>query len=112
MIPAIGFPVIVHDQIDDRLLVFVGLMARVEDVFDFANRYTGRISVARVSHSFGQNERIEIHHNIEHYSKRISACYWVYPDEIDLMYKNFDGSWDQEDKQECVADIKKYMGIK
>lgn len=109
-----GFPVIVHDQISEgeSLAVFCGLALRIEDAYGGSKRYTGKISVIRVLHQYGQNERMEIHHRVDHYSKRDSACYWVYPDEIKTMLNDFKYTWDPKEKQEAIMDIMQYLGLK
>lgn len=105
MAKLIGNPVIVHEQVKDSLMIFWGLALRDE----CDNKKS--ISIVRVSGKFGQNEQLEIIHNIEHFSKRISACYWIYPEEIELMYDDFKSSWDKERKQEKIKEIAEYLGL-
>lgn len=105
----IGYPVLVHNQVGGSLKIFCGLALRVEDAYNLADRYIGKISVVRVSGNWGQNEQLEIQHGIEHFSKRVSACYWVYPDEVEIMLHDFDSSLDREEKQAAIMEISRRL---
>lgn len=101
----VGYPVLVHDQIGESLKVFCGLALRVESGYRLGERYTGEISVVRVGGQFGQDEQLHILHGIHHFSKRNSACFWIYPDEIEIMYHDFDKSWDRQEKQAEIMEL-------
>jgi len=108
------YPVIIHDQTDAGrgLEIFCGLALRLEDAYGGAKRYTGRISAIRIRNGCGQNEAFEIHHGLDHFSKRNSACYWIYPDEIEIMLYDFNESWDMEEKQKEIKKIMRYLNFK
>jgi len=101
----VGYPVLVHDQIGEGLQIFCGLALRVESAYRLSERYTGEISVVRVGGQFGQDEQLHILHGIHHFSKKNSACFWVYPDEVEIMYHNFDNSWDRQEKQSSIKEL-------
>ena len=107
----IGYPVLVCAQIGDRFEVFFGLALRPEDGYNMGQRYKGRISIVKANGGWGQNELFEVIHGIEHYSKRISATYWAYPDEIDIVLHDEDGTWREDEQQRIVQELAKRIGI-
>lgn len=107
----IGYPVIIHDQVgNDWFGTFFGIATNYEDGYFLDNDYKGKISAIKTSSSFGQSQCIEVLHGIHHYDNRISAAFWIYPDEYEKILPEFKESWDKENYQ-MLLDCLSHLGI-
>lgn len=85
-----GLPVLIHTQLSgDCLETAIGLVTGIEDATCMAENYRGRIRAVIVT----GGDTLRAVSGLEHISKRISACYWVYLGESELMRGDFKGSW-------------------
>lgn len=97
-----GIPVLIHDQFnDDYLSTHIGLVTECVDALCLAEIYYGRIRACIVT---GQH-KLELTRNIDHLSKRCSACYWVHLVDAWKMERDFANSWNAKEVSQRIGQL-------
>jgi hypothetical protein len=93
----IGLPVLVNHQVGDNLVFGFGSILALKDAYTFGETYFGIVDLAVTLTS-----QIKIITSTEHFSKRVSALFWCYFFETDLVLKGFKGHWREREVRERI----------
>jgi hypothetical protein len=87
-----GIPVLIHAQLDqDSLELVAGLAIGAYDGLRGLDVYSGRIDAV-----VAKGSTLQFVRKLEHYSRRISACYWVHISDWRIVAEDFAGHWNED----------------
>jgi len=95
----IGLPVLIHDQLaHNELETHIALVTKCLDPLRLSEVYYGKIQAVCVT----GGRQLYMIDNLEHYRHRISACYWVYLCEAEMMMADFSQSWNSKEIKQRI----------